>query len=73
MTKDSILERAKQVMKREKVDAEKAWAIAVAELTIEEMNSQEKEKSQKVELDHVITEGKKVVGELKKLLEDDND
>lgn len=73
MTKDSILERAKQVMKREKVDAEKAWAIAVAELTIEEMNAQEKEKSQKVELDHVITEGKKVVGELKKLLEDDND
>lgn len=67
MTKQQILDRAKEIMKREKVDAEKAWALAVAELTIEEQKAAEVNANQKAELEKVIKEGHQVVRELKDL------
>lgn len=75
MTKERILERAKEIMKRDKVDAEKAWAIAVAELTLEEQQAAAAEQAKKQELETVIKEGREVVRELKNLhekLESDN-
>lgn len=69
MTKERILERAKEVMKRDKVDAEKAWAIAVAELTLEEQQAAAADAAKKLELDTLVSEGKKVVKELKDLHE----
>lgn len=75
MTKERILERAKEIMKRDKVDAEKAWALAVAELTIEEQKAATAKAENEKQLAELVKQGGKVIGELRNLkdkLEDES-
>lgn len=74
-SKERILARAREIMdKRSDIDAEEAWMLAVAQLTIEDEEKAKADAEKEKELDNLIKKGSKVVNDLEglhKRLEDD--